>query len=60
MKKNFGKKKIIEDIIKNLSGSVWEGVDKSSYANNILVKKRDSITNTRAAKEAKINLFKYF
>jgi GR25 family glycosyltransferase involved in LPS biosynthesis len=61
MTKNIGKKKIIEDVVEKLSGTIWNGVDKSIYdENGILIKKQSSEINTRAAKEAKINLLKHF
>lgn len=59
--KNIGKKLFVNDIVKKLSGHFWDGVDKSIYDNNgILLQTFGHDISTRAAKEAKINLFKYF
>lgn len=59
--KNIGKKLFVNDIIKKLSGQFWEGVDKSIYdEHGILLQIFGHDINTRAAKDAKINLFKHF
>lgn len=59
--KNIGKKLFVNDIVKKLSGHFWEGIDKSIYDDNgILLQTFGHDISTRAAKEAKINLFKYF
>lgn len=61
MKKNVGKRSLIEPIVTKLGAVIWDGIDKSLYDNNgkliSLCKMED---RTRAAKEAKIELLKYF
>lgn len=61
MEKNIGKRKSIEELVTNLSGTIWNGVDNSSYdEHGILLKINGHDINTRSAKEAKLNLFNYF
>jgi hypothetical protein len=59
--KNIGKKLFVNDIVKKLSGQFWDGIDKSVYDDTgILLQTFGHDISTRAAKEAKINLFKHF
>lgn len=61
MQKNIGKRTLIENIVNKLNGTIWEGVDKSIYDNNgILLNSFGHNERSRAAKEAKLNLFEYF
>lgn len=60
MKKNWGKRQLIKNMVNKLSGIIIDGVDKSIYNNDILIKKSSQEISTRAAKEAKINLLKNF
>lgn len=61
MKKNVGKRTLIDNIVKKLNAMLWNGVDKSIYdQNGILLNSFGHDERTRAAKEAKINLFEYF
>lgn len=61
MEKNIGKRYVIHDIVKKLNGTIWKGVDKSTYSREgILLKSVCQQDKTRAAKEAKLNLLHHF
>lgn len=61
MRKNVGKRMVMENIISRLGGQFWDGVDKSLYdERGILLNSLTHDKKTRAAKEAKLGLFEYF
>lgn len=61
MKKNVGKRALIRNVVDRLNAVIWDGVDKSIYDHNgILLNSFGHGERSRAAKEAKLNLFEYF
>lgn len=60
LKKDIGKKKFIENIVINLGGTYWDGVDVREFnEKGNVISYPDKKNATRAAKQAKINLLNH-
>lgn len=59
LKKNVGKKSVINHIASKLHATIFNGIDKSIYDKNIMITQNRHLS-TRAAKESKLSLLSHF